>query len=488
MYKKLLVVFAVLVSTVSFSQEELKTFKNYLKTSFANIRGIVPIINEKNDDISFFFIDSKNIYGYLLNDNFKIKNQLISDKKSRKFKKLIGYSISENDKYRIYLTDKKNEAFVSIEFSYKDKNSTLSKISIDLKNEKFIQTVAYNNKFYLVTITKRSSIINIYSFDEKANYIRHELDFSDNKFILKNHISTLYELFRSSSNEDRSINVLKIKEDTPNSIEMTSANIKQYIRGSKLVFSFDINQKLTQILSINLDTYSKNVRHFEKPYFAEKQIFIKTNSYLSGDYIYQLSALDYKFMFTVKDFDTGNLIKSYSATREDSIFFKNSPIIQFGGSYKKFRELDKTKQFLRKMSSSKVGVSVYRYRDSIYQISLGGRHKSESLAPMMFFMGFANLPLATLGSGSFSFSIFFNPTSIAYNTYANTKSTYIKGLFNNNFEHIKGEIEKNAFDKIKDFKKKNKNQDEDVIFKYKNYYILGVYSRLMNLKLLKFSD
>jgi hypothetical protein len=46
-------------------------------------------------------------------------------------------------------------------------------------------------------------------------------------------------------------------------------------------------------------------------------------------------------------------------------------------------------------------------------------------------------------------------------------------LFDANFNHIKGEIKENAFDKMKDFKSNNKGS---TVFKYKDYYIKTSYN------------
>ena len=51
MYKKLLFIFTLTYSIFSFSQEEIKLFNNYLKTSSTGIKEVIPIVNKKNNDI-----------------------------------------------------------------------------------------------------------------------------------------------------------------------------------------------------------------------------------------------------------------------------------------------------------------------------------------------------------------------------------------------------------------------------------------------------
>ena len=62
MYKKLLFIFTLTYSIFSFSQEEIKLFNNYLKTSSTGIKEVIPIVNKKNNDIlGNYFQNLKNI-------------------------------------------------------------------------------------------------------------------------------------------------------------------------------------------------------------------------------------------------------------------------------------------------------------------------------------------------------------------------------------------------------------------------------------------
>jgi len=62
MYKKLLFIFTLTYSIFSFSQEEIKLFNNYLKTSPTGIKEVIPIVNKKNNDIlGNYFQNLKNI-------------------------------------------------------------------------------------------------------------------------------------------------------------------------------------------------------------------------------------------------------------------------------------------------------------------------------------------------------------------------------------------------------------------------------------------
>ncbi|MEJ6791315.1 MAG: hypothetical protein QNK89_00855 [Lacinutrix sp.] len=63
----------------------------------------------------------------------------------------------------------------------------------------------------------------------------------------------------------------------------------------------------------------------------------------------------------------------------------------------------------------------------------------------------------------------------SFNSYTHTKSTRIECLFNMDFKHIMGEIPKNDFNKIDDFKITNvfENSKLQTVFKYDDNFIFG---------------
>lgn len=163
--------------------------------------------------------------------------------------------------------------------------------------------------------------------------------------------------------------------------------------------------------------------------------------------------------FIVRDLNTSEILKEYFVKKEDTITFKNSPIIQEGGAYDNYREMEETSKFLRKISSSEVGISVYKLNDN-YQITLGGEKQIQSGgAPMMMSMGGGSFVAST--GVSVSLPGYFSPSTFAYGSYANTKSTYINCLFDAGFNHVDGDMTNNVFDNINNFKDSEKGLNKE---------------------------
>jgi len=178
-------IFALILISASFnvhSQKGITSFKNNLKTSSSYLKDVIPVVNKETGDIAFFVADAKNIYGYKIDTNFKVIDSIISEEKSRKYKVLIGSSASKNNSYRVFLTNKKQNKFSSMQFSFKDGTTSLKEFSLGEK-EVFIQTVASKNQFYLISGSKFRNQLYIYSFDEDGNPKRHYVNTSNLRFI-----------------------------------------------------------------------------------------------------------------------------------------------------------------------------------------------------------------------------------------------------------------------------------------------------------------
>lgn len=107
MKKTLLLIAITITHFVIYSQEKLTSFENSLTTSNSTLKDIYPLVNDKNDNFSIFITDAKNVYVYDFDNKFSITDKLIFENKRRKYKNIIGYSITENGDYKLYLKNKK---------------------------------------------------------------------------------------------------------------------------------------------------------------------------------------------------------------------------------------------------------------------------------------------------------------------------------------------------------------------------------------------
>lgn len=452
-----------------FSQYEKLTIEDATGGIRVHLTDVIPVVNEANKDISLFLIAGNNVYGHLLDENFKIKSKLNTLDKRRKYKKIIGARVINNETYALYFSNKKENKFAVIRYSYSSQDSNFFEINIHLKHEKLLQAIEYNNNFYLITVTPYTSILNIYGFSNNDNqsFEKKQIDLTSIDFINhKNDTTTLFSLLMNSRgvfSANNGIQIIKIETDNPNSIEITSEFNKLYLSDEGVIITLDQNKDKTQLIAINLNSFTAKVSQIKKALIDVDYKKKKSNSYLLNNTFYSLACTSDMFLFEARDVITDTLIKKYSALKTESITFKNTPVIQTGGAFDGYREMESNQKFLRKINSGDIGISAYVVNKKI-EISLGG--KKEISQPIM---------MPAMGLVSFgTVSIFFNPSFFAYNSYSHTKATHIKCYFDEGLNHIEGEIPKNPFEKIYDYESENATHNAgQTIFKYGDYSILG---------------
>ena len=481
MIKQIIIYILLFFSLLSYGQEELAHFKVSMKKSAPLTKDIVPIVNKTTGNISFSLISSKSIFNYLFNDHFKIIDSLQMENKSIKYKSIIGHSINSENECRIYLTSDFEDKFSIVNFSYKKDTSYIKDFELNFKDEVFVQAFPYNQHLYILSIIKKSSIINVYELNKDGTIDKKSVDFSKTTFLnYKNKETTLYELLLPNnsalkggpiiSNSKKIADVVKIDTKILNPIDITAGLSKLYLYKNKVLLTLDQNEQLTQLISINLNTFQKGVFQIKKPFYEIEKNKKKTNSFICNDKIFMIATTKDKFTFMVKNLLNQNKIVEYSASETDSINFKNSPIIQVGGYYDTYQEFEKTKKFLRKIYDGDDGMSVYKTKNT-YEILLGGKAEYKASGGGM---GLGGPSISTTSFGAVT--VYYNPTLFAYNQYAHTKSTFVKGFFDKDFKHIEGNIPTNAYDKIKSIKEdKEISPNAKTVFKYKDFYILGNY-------------
>lgn len=313
----------------------------------------------------------------------------------------------------------------------------------------------------------------MYIVDNSLTFEKKTFSFKELKF-LRLHDTNNATVIMDAYDSFKAGNMTKIENKNPNAIETTCAPLKLYQQGSKVIFSFDNHMIKTKLCIIDLENFSYTYKEYLQAAMRD-QSYRKSNSYIFDDKLFQIVSSNHKMEFKITDLETDKEIKKYKLTKQDSITFKNSPIIQEGGGIlpdfkgDRTREMEKTAKFLRKISAGDLGISAYKARQG-YNIILGGRVEVNRGGGMMMMSG-AAIPIASVGNITFSF----NPMLYGYNNYTSAKTTYINCLFDKSFDHLEGDIPENIYDKINLFEDELKKPKAVNVFLwdqhiYYNYY------------------
>ncbi len=451
---------------------------NDKKQGYRFVKDAFSVVDKNTQNLAVFIDDNKTMNGYLYSKELKRIGSIASDGLPNRYDEIIGHTIKGKE-ITLFLKSSNNKKFGSILFDFENSKTKETKFDFKLRKENFVQTYSKDERFYLITSQKRTSDIHVYTFENGKKVSKKTLSFADKNIINSgSKEATLHDLMNTSVGIGSNIKVIKIDEHTPNSIEATGDASKLYTRDGSFLLTFDKNKKITYLIEVFLPDLSASFSQVEKPQLSENDFYDKSNSFVYEDKIFQIIASNSQMKFSAKDLKSKKELKAITLNKEEDILFKNTPIIQEGGVYNKdrVREMEKTSKFLRKISADKIGLAV-KPTNSGYQITMGGTKELNAGGGAMMMPGFGGaVPVASFGAMSMSF----NPTFFAYNSYTSTKSTRIESLFDNNFSHVSGEIEENAFDKIKTFADEQKNKKAENVFKYKNGYLYGNYNSKEN--------
>ena len=169
MLKRNLLLILLLFTTLINSQSRVIEFENSLKNSNSNIKDVIPIVNQENNNVSLIIADAKNVYAYKFDKDFKLNNKLASEEKKRKYKVLIGNSIDSIGNINVFLTNKNHTSFAVAKFNFLKKEADFEEFKL-LNNEKFLQSFTIKNNFYLIAGSKITKRIYIYFFENSRIY------------------------------------------------------------------------------------------------------------------------------------------------------------------------------------------------------------------------------------------------------------------------------------------------------------------------------
>ncbi|HJS00985.1 MAG TPA: hypothetical protein VJ780_08635 [Flavobacterium sp.] len=479
--KKTLLSLILLTSLVVKAQKQVASFPLSYTSEFFSDKESIAVSNNKTKELVLLIEDNDKTILSLLDEQFQQVATLEGEKLDRKFKSFIGHSI-EGDTYCIFFTNNTTKKFGYIEFNFKSGTIKQFPLEFKLENEKYVEAITHNDIFYLMTSDKKTNDVYFYEVNKEKQLVKHAVDFSSASYtsvlndVVVNY--TPYKLLTSNAWGNNG-SLTKIDLNSPNAIESTSEKVKLYQIGDELIFTFDNQEETTAIISVNTTDFSKKEISFEKPELDLSHSSASHNSLYNNGILYQAVCSTKELKLTAKSFNENKLLKElYISDTNDSIAFKNGPIIQENSSMwfkdnKRVRELEKSSKFLRKVCNGKLGIVAF-VNNGIRQLTIGG-HIEQARGGGFGMMPMVGIPMGGLAMGGGMFlTASFNPFMGAYNSYSYTKSTRIDCLFDDNFNHIEGDLKKNIFDKIHD-EEKNIASTLNLknVFKYNNKFYLS---------------
>jgi hypothetical protein len=468
-------------TSVCFSQDIVNATPINLKKN----RDVFQIVDHAKNEIAFFVSDEAKVKAIRLDQNMQIVDSLSYERPNKKvYTNMIGYN-GDATHPRLFWSSSDYKAIFTQNFDFESRKITTQLYQMTFKDERVLQNFSEKGFFYILTVVKNSNFLKLYAFDNEGKTAEKTIDLAGFHFF------KAYDYKRTNLYGVLGENLLpfeapfslqKISTDDPTSLTDSAKKRKCYSNSNEIIITIDSNIDYTQLIILNLTDFTATEKIIKKtniPYYQFKSE-INSNSFLFDNKVYQVKSSSDKLIVSLKDFDD-NLIKEYTVNADNPIDFKNSTILQEGGGFGGKRELENTSQFIRKVNNSNMGLSCYSIRNNTL-ITMGSVSELQQSSAMMMggMFGLAGVLL--------TYAIA-NPTMESFNSYANRKVVKIDCLFDKEMNHITGELQPLAFDKIRTFFDKNTNVSSQTLYKLNDFYYLGYYdTKLQQYIIRKFAD
>ncbi|MBL0355470.1 MAG: hypothetical protein IPP72_00620 [Chitinophagaceae bacterium] len=303
----------------------------------------------------------------------------------------------QKDSIVLFMNNGKRPGIHTWKYNLAVKSITENVVPFEIKENKILHRLSSENHFFYFTANNKAKELVIYKFNDEKNYelLHYPLVEKTWDRLLKQ---------KGSAFSKPEVDIEKTDMEGECSVEAAQCANKIYVRSDTLYLLMNHKPAVTEVLTIDLNNNSEQTRFIT--HNSNRIISLPGtvfNSFLSKDRLYYAAASDTGVFVQVSDFYSGMALKEYFAAKEDEISFKNSPIVQEKGAFANNRELDKTKQLLRKMMNSSLVITATQGMDNKLSTVLVGSYKPVSNNPGLGVF----IPLG--GSGPFLYSYLYVP-------------------------------------------------------------------------------
>ncbi len=340
----------------------------------------------------------------------------------------------------------------------------------DKRKEKLIDRISSGDYALWLGIDKKNSDFAIYNWRNQQDMDTIIYHFKDPDM--------WKSITKSGNNFGRDVDVAKIDEAGLPDIQSVSAKNKVYLIHDKLFLIMNRNQGNTIVYAFDLYNKTVSYRLIENEQNKVQGDYVD-NSYLLNGKLYFISATDEALHVSISDFYNGTRLKYFEVKKEDTIDFKNTPVLQEGKAlyFNNTKELTKTKQLLRKMISGNAAIAALN--DSMgTAVTLGSNKEEQQMGTPGYGFGSASTTTTIGGNGMGNFS---------KGTW--TKAVRFRMLVDSvTFQHIPGDMEPSINDRIDEFSHDIKipEQAENLLFQDGRYIYIYYDKKKQSLVLQQF--
>lgn len=469
-----LVLIVLLLTQIISAQEPFLSFDHYLGENAKKPKQLFSTYIEETESFLVFIEDKKQLHVYEFDKTGKEMRQGFSlPNVAKKLPNIAGYAI-DNGKYIAYLSTANKRSWAILTLDFTSKTHTLQEVTQKIEQDRIMQSALHANHLYVFTVVRNSSIINMHKISPQGNITKSKHNFED--LVLNDGKRTLAKI-------DNIMQIAGSREATfidssvPIALESSKSRVKIYQKDEFISLTLDHSAKRTFLLTFNLTEGTSKTQIIEKTALNNDSYKARSNSFLIDEKLFMFNSSVEEMNFSVVDIKTSKQEVIYSATKDEIIKFKNTPIIQEDEGRDNSKEFEKTAKFLRKISSSNLAITVVK-NDTDYVITLGASAPSPAGGPVI---------IAAIGGGlggavlSGIITGIANASTYQYSAYKNTRSTRFQLILDQDFKFDGSkEIPVNSFDDIKGFTQDTPPQILQTICKVNDLHIWGALNNKNN--------
>ena len=324
------IIFAIIILGSLFqahSQDVLLEKEIKLRSDFLSSkkRLSLPIVNSKTNEVGMFLLDRKEIVGYFFDENYGIKDSIVTSRPKKKYSSLLGATYNEDTYHMLFTNDKKNK-FLASNINLQTRETTTNEFEIESNKENFLDAINIDNRLFILTIRRGTSKMTLFEFERDQLVKRQDVDLSDHKFS-RARKSLNYILTHTTSAVRDNIVLSKVDNQNPNSIDVASYPNKIYAFNNSIYLTLDVYDDFSKVISIDLKSYEYEVKDYQmKEVDCDHDLGVKSNSYLLKDYIFQVSGCENEIYFSISNLESTVKMKEWNVKKDEEIKFSINSI------------------------------------------------------------------------------------------------------------------------------------------------------------------
>lgn len=468
--KQIILLFTICIGPFVFSQNIVNT----LPSTYQNVKNSFSIVDDETQEYYIILQTSNSVKAYQYSKEHELKNNIQLFNLEKEYDVLIGAFTSKGILKLIF--SKKYKAFNTLSLNFNNNTTTLGEIDMKVKG-KILTVLQKKENIYLLSTLAKGNSLDIYSIDASLNNQKHSLAFDKDTFKDFNGRPVYFnDLTRVLTGMDYiRPSIAIIKDENPNSL-LSNANptkLYTYSNKNKITMTLDKYSSKTYILDIDLNTYTYKSTSIEKPTF-DTGFGTRSNSLLFEDKIFQITANNDALKFLVKSYPGRKTLQEYELIKGETITFKNTPIHLKGGSLEASRILDNSSQFLRKVTVDYPAIAL-RNNEIGYTITFGTEImlKQIDTGTIALALGgglIGGIIGAAISGNADKFDNYNMPT----------RKIKFEGLFDEDFNHIDGEVKEKATKMIPSYFTDNNDIRAISLFEINQDLYIGYFHKIQS--------